>query len=123
LIREIRAGNEIENHTYTHPNLRLKSVTETEEEIIRNQELIESYTLKRARYVATIQLFGLAMYKENPVAVVFVIAGFVLLIFLLMIKVYLRKKQPIDTLGIWNPTSYGSKGGNVSQPEHNYSGP
>jgi len=50
LIREIQAGNEIENHTYTHPNLHLKSITETEEEIIRNQELIESYTHKRPQY-------------------------------------------------------------------------
>ncbi|HBW35834.1 metallophosphoesterase [Desulfosporosinus sp. BICA1-9] len=53
------------------------------------------------RYGATVQLFAIAMYEENPVAVVLVIAGFVLLIFLLIVKVYLRKKQPIDTLWKW----------------------
>ena len=53
------------------------------------------------RYGATVQLFAIAMYEENPVAVVLVIAGFVLLIFLLIVKIYLRKKQPIDTLWKW----------------------
>ncbi|MBK5252262.1 MAG: metallophosphoesterase [Peptostreptococcaceae bacterium] len=53
------------------------------------------------RYAAAAQLFTEAMYKENPLAVVFVIAGFVLLILLLIAKIYLRKKQPIDTLGKW----------------------
>ncbi|MGE5631025.1 MAG: hypothetical protein ACM3TR_08015 [Caulobacteraceae bacterium] len=51
-----------------------------------------------ARYAATVQLFASAMYEENPVAVVFIIAGFVLLILLLVIKIYLREKQPLDTL-------------------------
>lgn len=45
--------------------------------------------------------FAIAMYEENPVAVVLVIAGVVLLILLIIIKVYLRKKEPIDTFGKW----------------------
>jgi hypothetical protein len=53
------------------------------------------------RYGATIQLFANAMYEENPVAVVFVIAGSVLLLLLLIIKIYLWKSQPFNTLGIW----------------------
>ena len=40
------------------------------------------------------------MYEENPVAVVFVIVGFLLLI-LLIIKIYLRKKQPLDNVWKW----------------------
>lgn len=54
-----------------------------------------------ARYAATVQLFASAMYEENPVAVVFIIIGFALLILLLVIKFYLRKKQPLDTLWKW----------------------
>ncbi|HEX3010726.1 MAG TPA: polysaccharide deacetylase family protein [Syntrophomonadaceae bacterium] len=50
LIRAIWEGNEIENHTFSHPNLRMKSVSQTEEEIIRNQELILSYTHRRPQY-------------------------------------------------------------------------
>jgi len=53
------------------------------------------------RYAATVQLFGSAMYEENPVAVVFVIVGFVLFIILLIIKIYLRKKQPLDNVWKW----------------------
>jgi len=41
------------------------------------------------------------MYEENPVAVVFVIAGVVLLLLLLIIKIYLWKSQPFNTLGRW----------------------
>lgn len=54
-----------------------------------------------ARYTATIQLFANAMYEENPVSVVLVIAGLVLLILLLLVKIYLQKKQPLDTFGKW----------------------
>lgn len=53
------------------------------------------------RYGATVQLFANAMYEENPVAVVFIIAGFILLLLLLIIKIYLRGKEPIDTFGKW----------------------
>jgi len=54
-----------------------------------------------ARYTATIQLFANAMYEENSVSVVLVIAGLVLLILLLLVKIYLQKKQPLDTFGKW----------------------
>lgn len=54
-----------------------------------------------SRYAATVGLFASAMYEENPVAVIFVIIGFVLLIFLIIIKIYISKKEPIDTLGSW----------------------
>jgi hypothetical protein len=54
-----------------------------------------------ARYTATIQLFASAMYEENPIAVVFIITGLVLLILLFIIKIYLRKKQPLDTFWKW----------------------
>lgn len=54
-----------------------------------------------SRYLATAQLFASAMYEENPVSVVFIIISFALLILLLVIKIYLRKKQPINTLGKW----------------------
>lgn len=53
------------------------------------------------RYGATIQLFASAMYEENPFAVVLVIIGFALLILLLIIKIYLWKKQPLDVFGKW----------------------
>lgn len=53
------------------------------------------------RYAATAQLFASAMYKENPVAVVLVIAGFVLLILLLFVRIYLRKKLLLDTIWKW----------------------
>jgi Icc protein len=53
------------------------------------------------RYAATAQLFGSAMYEENPVAVVFVIVGFMLFILLLIFKIYLRKKQPLDNMWTW----------------------
>ena len=53
------------------------------------------------RYAATVQLFASAMYEENPVAVVLVIVGLVLLMLLLIIKIYLLKKQPLDTLWKW----------------------
>ena len=54
-----------------------------------------------ARYGATAQLFAVAMYKENPVAVVFVISGLILLLILVIVKLYLWKKQPIETFGKW----------------------
>lgn len=54
-----------------------------------------------SRYGATAQLFANAMYEENPVAVVFVIAGLILLLILLIIKLYLWKKQPLETLWKW----------------------
>lgn len=54
-----------------------------------------------ARYAATTQLFASAMYEENPAAVVLVIIGVSLLTLILIIRIYLWKKQPLDTLWIW----------------------
>lgn len=53
------------------------------------------------RYLATVQLFANSMYEENPAAVVFILLGFSLLIILLIIKIYLRKKRSINTVGKW----------------------
>lgn len=54
-----------------------------------------------SRYGATVQLFAGAMYEENPVAVIFIIVGFVLLLILLLIKIYLRKKPPLNNIFKW----------------------
>lgn len=63
------------------------------------------------RYIATVQLFASAMYEENPVSVVFILAAFALLILLLIMKVYLQKKQSLDTLWKWisDTAKYGVK--------------
>lgn len=53
------------------------------------------------RYGATIQLFSKAMYQENPVSVILVILGLILLLILLFIKIYLWKKHPFNTIGRW----------------------
>lgn len=53
------------------------------------------------RYLAAAQLFANSMYEEDPVSVVLIIIGFLLLAILLIIKIYIRKKQPIDTIGKW----------------------
>lgn len=53
------------------------------------------------RYTATVQLFATAMYEENPAAVILVITGLVLLVILLIVRIYLREKEPIDKLWTW----------------------
>ncbi|AEV27931.1 putative phosphohydrolase [Sphaerochaeta pleomorpha str. Grapes] len=53
------------------------------------------------RYVATLQLFALALYEENPLAIVLIILGLCTLAVLLVIMLYLKKKQSFDTLGKW----------------------
>jgi hypothetical protein len=53
------------------------------------------------RYAAAAQLFANAIYKENPVAVVLVILGFVLLLIVLILKIYLWKKHLFNNLGVW----------------------
>lgn len=54
-----------------------------------------------SRYGATVQLFATAMYDENPVAVVLVLAGLALLLVLLVIRLYMWKRQPLETLWKW----------------------
>jgi len=54
-----------------------------------------------ARYGATIQLFANAMYEENPVTVIFIIAGLVLLLISVILKIYLAKKNLFDFLWKW----------------------
>jgi hypothetical protein len=51
------------------------------------------------------------MYEENPVTVMLIIIGLVLLVLLLIIKIYLREKQPLDTFGKWisDTVRYGFK--------------
>lgn len=54
-----------------------------------------------ARYAATVQLFTNALYDENPTAVILIITGIGLIVLLLIVKLYLRKKQPLDTFLRW----------------------
>jgi hypothetical protein len=54
-----------------------------------------------ARYDAAARLFSSAMYKENPIATILVITGFILLLILLFIKLYLWKKRFFDALWMW----------------------
>lgn len=54
-----------------------------------------------SRYLETVKLFAEAMYEENPVAVILVSMGFVTLLFLIVLRIYLWKQEPIDTLGKW----------------------
>jgi len=54
-----------------------------------------------ARYQAAAQLFATAMYEENPLAVILVITGLVLLALLIGIEIYLWKKKPLDAFGRW----------------------
>lgn len=48
--RELREGHEIENHTYSHPDLVDDNAINTEEEIERDQEIIEKLTKQRPIY-------------------------------------------------------------------------
>ncbi|MGE5398481.1 MAG: metallophosphoesterase family protein [Chitinophagales bacterium] len=53
------------------------------------------------RYVATAQLFAVAMYEENTIAVILILAGLGFLLLLLIIKIYLRNQQQLKILGKW----------------------
>lgn len=64
-------------------------------------ELPSPANLYIKRYGAVVKLFASAMYKENPAAVVLIITGVVLLLLLIIARLYLREKQPVDTLGVW----------------------
>lgn len=63
-----------------------------------------------ARYIATIKLFTHAIFDENPLAGVFFIIGFILLLILIVykvaIKIYSWKKRPINNLGKWLSDSW-----------------
>lgn len=48
--RQVAEGHEIENHTYTHPDLRKDNALRTEEEIFRNQEVLMRLTNKQPHY-------------------------------------------------------------------------
>lgn len=54
-----------------------------------------------ARALATIKLFAVAMYDENPLAVVLILGGFVLLIFAILLRLYFWKKPFWDNSGHW----------------------
>lgn len=52
------------------------------------------------RYVATIALFSESLYKENRLAVTLIINGLILLLFLLLIKLYIRYSRELKLFGI-----------------------
>ena len=54
-----------------------------------------------ARYMATGKLFAEAMYRENPLPIIFICIGLVLFIILLTLRIYLWKKKQINTLCKW----------------------
>lgn len=54
-----------------------------------------------SRYLATAKLFTEAMYQENPVTFILISIGLIALIFLIVLRLYLWKQEPIDTLGKW----------------------
>ncbi len=54
-----------------------------------------------SRYGATIQLFAKAMYEENPLAMIFLLAGVGLLLSLVIVKLVLRKQQGLQALRKW----------------------
>lgn len=54
-----------------------------------------------ARYGATIKLFANAMYEENPIAVSLVLSGIILFLLLLIVRIYMWKRKPFNTLGTW----------------------
>lgn len=50
IVREIQEGHEVENHTYTHQNLRRKSIQVIEQEIETTQQVIAPLTHRRATF-------------------------------------------------------------------------
>ena len=54
-----------------------------------------------SRYLATGKLFIEAMYEENPVTVILISIGFIALVFLIVLRIYFWKQEPIDTFGQW----------------------
>lgn len=64
-----------------------------------------------SRYKATAELFLEAMYDENPVTVILMGIGCTALLLLILLRIYLWKKEPLDTLGQWliDTGSYAAK--------------
>lgn len=54
-----------------------------------------------SRYLATAKLFAEAMYEENPLTVILMSIGLIALLFLIVLRIYLWKQEPIDMLGKW----------------------
>lgn len=52
------------------------------------------------RYAATVSLFANAMYKENQAAVIFFIAGFILLVALLLMLLFIRLNHRLSLLWV-----------------------
>ena len=50
VMREIEEGHEIENHTYSHPDLRSESELKTEEEIFKTGQLLENLSGKKGQF-------------------------------------------------------------------------
>lgn len=54
-----------------------------------------------SRYSATFQLFALAMYRENPLAVTLILTGAILLIVLILLKVIMWNRRMIIEIAKW----------------------
>lgn len=54
-----------------------------------------------ARYTATVKLFAKAMYQENQLAVILLLIAFVLLVALLILKLYVWRRNAVHTFGTW----------------------
>lgn len=50
LKREIAEGHEVENHTWSHPDLRSQNEVKTREEIKKTELLIKQYGMQRVKY-------------------------------------------------------------------------
>jgi Icc protein len=92
------AGAELltENSSYHYMIAKVgdvKTVTMVELPSPQNNSLV--------RYAATFNLFAIALYKENPLAVVLLIIGFALLVLRVIFSIYLWKKIFFDKLGKW----------------------
>lgn len=48
--RQVEEGHEVENHTYTHPDLRMKTAVETSEEMAKTAECIRELTRRTPVY-------------------------------------------------------------------------
>lgn len=53
------------------------------------------------RFTAAARLFYEAFYQENPASAVLILVGLAILVLLILIKLYLRKKQSFNKIGKW----------------------